>query len=90
MPPEVWQRWKTTLARWLSLPGVAAWWQAKPTPFGTRFAKLVEAYLKHPVVDTAAALRWQAFVANSYLSTGGTEAQSSNQPHEPAKITGSP
>ena len=62
LPPEVWQRWSATMAWWLSLPGVRAWWESKPAPFTERFSALVDGQLTHPVHDVAAASRWQAFL----------------------------
>ena len=62
IPPQVWERWAATLAWWISLPGVQAWWQSKPTPFTDGFAKFVAACIEKPAHDTAAAARWQSFL----------------------------
>jgi hypothetical protein len=66
LPTAVWSRWEATLAWWLSLPGVAAWWRAKPTPFSERFAALVDGHLRSPRADAAASRRWSAFIANPH------------------------
>jgi hypothetical protein len=66
LPRSVWDRWEATLAWWLSLPGVAAWWRARPTPFNAAFTALVDAHLRAPRVDQEAAQRWRAFVANPH------------------------
>lgn len=67
LPSEVWSRWQATLAWWISLPGVAAWWQARPTPFNPRFTTLVDEQYRSPGHDVEAAKRWQAFVANPHV-----------------------
>jgi len=62
LPPHVWNRWATTVAWWISMPGVRAWWRARPTPFNARFSAFVEACIETPSVDNAAAERWQQFL----------------------------
>jgi hypothetical protein len=63
LPPDVWKRWSETMAWWLSLPGVRAWWKSKPAPFTRGFSSLVERQLAEPAHDPAAAERWQVFLA---------------------------
>jgi hypothetical protein len=62
---EVWERWSATLSWWISLPGVQAWWRAKPTPFSASFSEFVEACLSAAPADVAAARRWQEFLSGS-------------------------
>lgn len=62
MPDRVWGRWGSTLRWWISLPGVQAWWEAKPTPFSPRFSEFVERCIAEPRVDATAVQRWQAFL----------------------------
>jgi hypothetical protein len=68
LPASVWARWESTLAWWISLPGVAAWWRAKPTPFNARFSALVDDHLRSPRADAEASGRWAAFIANPHAS----------------------
>jgi hypothetical protein len=70
MPPEVWDRWAQTLAWWISLPGVAAWWHSKPTPFSASFSTFVERCIDTGPDDEEAARRWAAF-----LETGAGPAR---------------
>ncbi len=62
LPEEVWKRWAGTLAWWISLPGVRAWWRARPTPFTESFSKLVDGYLADSPVDREAAVRFGEFL----------------------------
>jgi hypothetical protein len=66
LPREVWARWRDTLAWWISLPGVAAWWRARPTPFNPAFTRLVDEELQRPRLDEGASRRWRAFIANPH------------------------
>lgn len=63
LPPHVWDRWAVTLSWWISMPGVQAWWSARPTPFNPRFSDFVEACIKKPLFDSDAAERWRKFLA---------------------------
>jgi len=71
LPDEVWRRWSDTLAWWISLPGVAAWWDTRPAPFTASFAAHVEARRRDGPPDRDAAARWAAFVR-----TGGAPRES--------------
>lgn len=62
LPATVWLRWLSTIAWWVSLPGVQAWWQAKPTPFSRRFSALIDGLIARPAVDASAVARWQGFL----------------------------
>lgn len=55
LPEEVWARWSSTVAWWLSFPGVQSWWHHRPVPFSASFSSYVEAALRENVVDEAAA-----------------------------------
>lgn len=68
---EVWERWAATLSWWISLPGVQAWWRAKPAPFSASFSAFVEAHLGTGPPDVGAAERWQEF-----LTKGGPPPRS--------------
>jgi len=63
LPEEVWARWSSTVAWWLSFPGVQSWWRHRPVPFSESFSAFVEGILQENAVDQAAARRWQDFVA---------------------------
>lgn len=65
MPPEVWHRWAPTLQWWISLPGVQAWWRARPTPFSPKFTAFVDSMLEAGPPDPAAAERHLAFLRGS-------------------------
>jgi hypothetical protein len=67
LPEEVWARWSSTVAWWLSFPGVQRWWHHRPAPFTASFSAFVEGILRNNPVDVAAAARWQQFI-------GGGEA----------------
>ena len=71
LPAEVWERWSATLSWWISMPGVQAWWRAKPAPFSSTFSAFVETRISTTPPDVAAAQRWQEFLTN-----GGPKASS--------------
>lgn len=71
IPEEVWARWSSTVAWWLSFPGVQSWWRHRPVPFSASFSSYVEGILRENVVDQAAAQRWQGFVAGKRSTLGG-------------------
>ena len=62
LPTEVWQRWSETLSWWLSLPGVKAWWIARPAPFSASFTSYVDGKLQQGLADGDASRRWGAFL----------------------------
>jgi hypothetical protein len=62
LPDGVWKRWDTTLAWWLSLPGVVEWWKTKPTPFGSEFSLHVDRRIARPGYDAGASRRWREFL----------------------------
>ena len=65
IPEEVWERWSSTVAWWLSFPGVQAWWQNRPAQFTKSFTLFVESTIKDNPTDAEANQRWNAFVASS-------------------------
>jgi hypothetical protein len=64
LPAHVWARWSATLAWWVSLPGVRAWWQNKPTPFNERFSAFVDERVRTPQFDVERANRWRQFLGD--------------------------
>jgi len=66
---EVWARWSSTVAWWLSFPGVRSWWHHRPVPFSVSFTSYVEGILSENAVDQAATHRWQEFVAGKHKET---------------------
>jgi hypothetical protein len=75
MPQEVWDRWAETLAWWISLPGVVAWWRSRPTPFSASFSAFVERRIEAGPVDVDAARRWAVF-----LETGAPPSAAGSDP----------
>lgn len=73
LPPKVWERWKTTIAWWISHPGMQAWWEAKPTPFTSEFEGFIEDLIQGGAGDQVAIDRWEAFVAGERLPGGDSE-----------------
>jgi hypothetical protein len=63
LPGEVWERWSATLAWWISLPGVQAWWRARPAPFSADFTAFVDGLVELPRLDVEADERWRRFLA---------------------------
>ena len=69
IPEEVWTRWSSAAAWWLTFPGVQAWWQARPTPFTESFTAFMESLLKDNPTDTEPTQRYQEFVAQGKSQT---------------------
>jgi hypothetical protein len=63
LPDEIWARWSSTVAWWLSFPGVQTWWHHRPAPFSKGFSSFVDDILRNNPTDRAAVERWQQFVA---------------------------
>lgn len=63
IPEDVWQRWSSAVAYWLSFAGVQAWWHARPIPFTDGFTSFMESLLEDNPVDTESAERYQNFIA---------------------------
>ncbi|MDX1577750.1 MAG: hypothetical protein R3266_04670 [Gemmatimonadota bacterium] len=73
LPPKVWERWKTTIAWWISHPGMQAWWEAKPSPFTSDFEGFIKDLIRGEAWDHAAIDRWETFVAGEGLAGGDSE-----------------
>jgi hypothetical protein len=65
LPEEVWQRWRATLAWWISHPGIQAWWAARPSPFSISFERFMTELIEHNPLDAEAVRRWERFVAGA-------------------------
>ncbi|MDH5311032.1 MAG: hypothetical protein OEY08_13845 [Gammaproteobacteria bacterium] len=65
LPDEVWRRWSTTIAWWLSFPGVQVWWQHRPAGFTDSFTQYVESVLADNPTDAGVNRRWEAFLADN-------------------------
>lgn len=63
IPDEVWRRWSSGVAWWLSFPGVQAWWRARPVPFTDSFTVFVESLLGNNPTDPVMVKRYQEFIA---------------------------
>jgi hypothetical protein len=63
IPAEVWARWSSGVAWWLSFPGVQTWWQERPLPFTESFTAFVESLLKDNPTDLESVQRFQKFIA---------------------------
>jgi len=63
IPAEVWTRWSSGVAWWLSFPGVQAWWQGLPFPFTDSFTTFVESLLENNPTDLESVQRFQKFIA---------------------------
>lgn len=63
IPEEVWSRWSTTVAWWLSFPGVQTWWRCRPVEFSASFTAFVESLLADNPTDASTKRRWEQFVA---------------------------
>ena len=63
VPKEVWARWSTIVAWWLSFPGVQEWWHARPVPFTESFTSFVESTMQQNPTDAEAAKAWAQFVS---------------------------
>lgn len=63
IPAEVWERWSSAVAFWLSFTGVQRWWHARPIPFTKGFTAYVEELLDNNPADTGAAKRYDEFIA---------------------------
>ena len=63
IPEEVWARWSSGVAWWLTFPGVQNWWQARPIPFTESFTAYVDSLLKDNPADAEPTRRYQDFIA---------------------------
>lgn len=63
MPEEIWQRWSSAVAWWLSYSGVKTWWKVRPIPFSKSFTSYVESLLENNPTDAESTRRYQQFLA---------------------------
>jgi hypothetical protein len=42
IPDEIWQRWSSAAAWWLTFPSVQVWRDVRPIPFANSFASNIE------------------------------------------------
>ena len=69
IPEEIWRRWSSAVAWWLSYSGVQAWWSVRPIPFSESFTSYVESLLENNPTDAESARRYQQFLAEGKLPT---------------------
>ena len=67
IPEEIWQRWSSAAAWWLTFPGVQAWWEVRPIPFADSFSKYVQSLLDDNPTDAELTRRYRDFLANGKL-----------------------
>jgi len=65
LPEEVWQRWRATLAWWISNPGIRKWWETRPSPFSRSFEAMMDVLAREGPTDPAAVRRWEDFVSGN-------------------------
>ncbi len=63
IPEEVWRRWSSAVAWWLTFPGVQTWWSSRPIPFTDSFTSFVESLLEDNPTDVDSSQRYQEFIA---------------------------
>lgn len=64
IPDDVWQRWSSAVAYWLSYAGVQTWWRARPIPFTNSFTAYIESLRQDNPVDAKSAKRYENFIAH--------------------------
>jgi hypothetical protein len=64
IPEEIWQRWSSAAAWWLTFPGVQAWWNVRPIPFADSFSSYIESLLEDNALDAESIRRYRDFLAN--------------------------
>lgn len=64
IPEEVWQRWSSAVAWWLTFPGVQTWWKVRPIPFTESFTSYVESLLENNPTDDETTRRYGDFLAH--------------------------
>jgi hypothetical protein len=62
IPEEVWTRWSSATAWWLTFPGVQAWWHATPIPFTKSFTTFVDSLIEYNPTDAEVTRRFQDFI----------------------------
>jgi len=69
IPEEVWRRWSSAVAWWLTFSGVQAWWSSRPIPFTDSFTSFVESLLEDNPTDAESTERYQDFIAEGKSQT---------------------
>jgi hypothetical protein len=69
IPEEVWRRWSSAVAWWLTFPGVQAWWTSKPLPFTDSFTSFVQSLLEDNPTDPEPTRHYQEFIAEGKSRT---------------------
>lgn len=69
IPEEIWRRWSSAVAWWLSYSGVQAWWSVRPIPFSESFTSYIESLLENNPTDAESTRRYQQFLAEGKLPT---------------------
>ena len=69
IPEEIWRRWSSAVAWWLSYSGVQAWWSVSPIPFSVSFTSYIESLLENNPTDAESTRRYQQFLAEGKLPT---------------------
>ena len=64
IPEEIWQRWSSAAAWWLTFPGVQAWWNVRPIPFADSFSSYIESLLDDNPIDAESTRPYRDFLAN--------------------------
>ena len=64
IPDEIWQRWSSAAAWWLTFPGVQVWWEVRPIPFADSFSTYIESLLDENPTDAGSTRRYQDFLAD--------------------------
>lgn len=64
IPEEIWHRWSSAAAWWLTFPGVQAWWRVRPIPFADSFSMYVESLLDDNPINAESTRRFQDFIAH--------------------------
>lgn len=65
IPEEVWQRWSSAVAWWLTFPGVQTWWRVRPIPFTDSFTSYVESLSRDNPTNAETTRRYQDFIVDS-------------------------
>lgn len=69
IPDEVWRRWASAVAWWMSFPGVRSWWNVRPIPLTSSFTSYVESIVINNPTDPEATRRYQEFVAHGNVQS---------------------
>ncbi len=69
IPEEIWQRWSSAVAWWLTFPGVQAWWKVRPIPFANSFTSYVESLLENNPTNAESTRRYQDFIVHGQQKT---------------------